>query len=60
MRKRQRRNFEGVRERVGLPESLSKRVDRKVLKWFGYVELMGSERTTKRVYNVYVGNEGRK
>ena len=41
---------EVVRERVGVSENLSKRVDRKVLKWFGHVERMGSERLTKRVY----------
>ena len=41
---------EVVRERVGVPEKLSGRVDRKVLKWFGHVEQMGSERMTKRVY----------
>ena len=41
---------EVVRERVGVPEKLSGRVDRKVLKWFGHVERMGSERMTKRVY----------
>ena len=33
-----------------MPESLSKRVGREVLKWFGHVERMGSERLTKRVY----------
>ena len=41
---------EVVRERVGVPEKLSNRVDRKVLKWFGHVERMGGERMTKRVY----------
>ena len=41
---------EVVRERVGAPEPLSKRVDRKVLKWFGIIEQMGSERLTKKVY----------
>ena len=41
---------EVVRERVGVPEKLSGRVDWKVLKWFGHVERMGSERMTKRVY----------
>ena len=40
---------EVVRERVGVSEKLSKRVDRKVLKWFGHVERMGNERMTKRV-----------
>merc|ERR1712074_246460 len=34
----------------GVPEKLSGRVDRKVLKWFGHVERMGSDRMTKRVY----------
>ena len=35
---------------MGVSENLSKRVDRKVLKWFGHVGRMGSERLTKRVY----------
>ena len=39
-----------MRERVSVPEKLSGRVDRKVLKWFGYVERMGSKRMTKRVH----------
>ena len=51
---------EVVRERVGVSEKLSKRVDRKVLKWFGHVERMGNERMTKRVYVSEVeGNRGR-
>ena len=51
---------EVVRERVGVPEKLSGRVDRKVLKWFGHVERMGSERMTKRVYMSEVeGQRGR-
>ena len=41
---------EVVRERVGVLEKLTGKVDRKVLKWFGHVERMGSERMTKRVY----------
>jgi len=32
---------EVVRGRVGVPEKLSKKVDRKVLKWLGRVEQMG-------------------
>ena len=39
-----------MRESVGVPESLSKRVDRKVLNWFGHVERIGGERLTKRVW----------
>ena len=35
---------------VGVPESLSKMVDKKVMKWFGHVGRMGSERLTKTVY----------
>ena len=51
---------EVVRERVGVPEKLSGRVDWKVLKWFGHVERMGSERMTKRVYMSEVeGQRGR-
>ena len=47
-------------EGVGIPESLSKRVDRKMLKWFGHVERMGGERLTKRVYMSEVrGERGR-
>ena len=46
-----------VRERVGVKEELSKRVDRKVLKWFGHVERMGDERLTKKVYKSEVGGE---
>ena len=49
---------EVVRERVGVPETLSKRVDRKVLKRFGHVEQMGSERLTKRVYMSEVRDKG--
>merc|ERR1712074_215730 len=48
---------EVVRERVGVPEKLSGRVDRKVLKWFGHVERMGSDRMTKRVYVSEVDGE---
>ena len=49
-----------MRERVGVPESLSNRVDRKVLKWFGHVERMGGERLTKRVYMSEVGGVRRR
>ena len=51
--------------RLGTPQRklrvpLSGRVDRKVLKWFWYVERMGSERMTKRVYMSEVeGQRGR-
>lgn len=58
--RRDRVRNEVVRRRVGVPETLSKRVDRKVLKWFGHVERMGSERLTKRVYTSEVrGTRGR-
>ena len=33
-----------------MSEKLRRRVDRKVLKWFGHVERIGSERMTERVY----------
>ena len=46
---------EVVRERVGVPNKLSNRVDRKLLKWFGHVEHMGSE-----IDENDVGNRGRK
>ena len=43
-----------------MPENVSNRVDRKVLKWFGHVERMGNERMTKRVYSSEVeGDRGR-
>ena len=46
-----------VRERVGVTEKMSKRINRKVLKWFGHVERMGDERLTKKVYKSEVGGE---
>ena len=42
---------------MGVTEKMSKRVDRKVLKWFGHVERMGDERLTKKVYKSEVGGE---
>jgi len=48
---------DGKRERLGVREKISKRVDRKVLKWFGNVERMGDERLNKKVYNSEVGGE---
>ena len=42
---------------MGVKEEMSKRVDRKVLKWFGHVERMGDERLTKKVYKSEVGGE---
>ena len=43
-----------------MPEKLSKRVDQKVLKWFGHIERMGIERIIKRVYMSEVeGERGR-
>ena len=51
---------EVVRERVDVPEKLSTRIDRKVLKWFGDVERIGSEIMTKRVFMLEVeGVRGR-
>ena len=38
-----------VRERVGITEEMSKRVDWKVLKGFGRFEQMGDGRLTKKV-----------
>ena len=49
-----------VRRRVGVHEELSGRVDRKVLKWYGHVERMDSERLTKRVYISEVEGERRR
>ena len=46
-----------MRDRVGVPETLSKRVDKKVLKWFGHVERIGGERLTKRVFMSEVRGE---
>ena len=48
---------EVVRERVGVPEKMSRRVDRKALKWFGHFQRMGTERMTKRVYKSEVEGE---
>ena len=42
---------------MGVKEEMSKRVDQKVLKWFGYVQRMGDERLTKKVYNSEVVGE---
>ena len=43
-----------------MSEKLRRRVDRKVLKWFGHVERIGSERMTERVYLSEVeGERGR-
>ena len=39
-----------MREKVGVTEELSKRVERKVLKFFGHVE-----RLTRKVYKSEVG-----
>ena len=36
---------------------MSKRVDQKVLKWFGHVEQMGDKRLTKKVCKSEVGGE---
>ena len=35
---------------MGVPESLSKRIDRKVLECFGHLERIGCEILTERVY----------
>ena len=51
---------EVVRKRVSVTVKLSKRVDKKVLKFFGQVERMESGRMTKRVYVSEVeGERGR-
>ena len=42
---------------MGVKEEMSKRVDQKVLKWFGHVERMGDERLTKKVNKSEVGGE---
>ena len=49
---------EVVRERMGVPDRLRKRVDRKVLKWFWHVERMGSVILTKMVHMSEVRGEG--
>ena len=46
-----------MRQRVGVPESLNKRVDRKALNWFGHVERMGGQSLTKTVYMSEVRGE---
>ena len=49
-----------IRERCGCELSVLERIERNVLKWFGYVERMGEERLVKRVYRANVeGNRGR-
>ena len=40
---------EVVRERLGVEEKLSERVDRKVLKWYWHVERMSGERLTNQI-----------
>ena len=47
-----------MRETVGEPERLSKRVNRNVLQYFRCVERMGSERLNDRVYMSEVRGEG--
>ena len=42
-------------ERVGVTEEMSKRVDRKILKWFGHVERMKDEILAKKAYKSEVG-----
>ena len=42
---------------MGVKQKMSKKVDRKGLKWFGHVERMGDERLTKKVYKSEVGGE---
>ena len=45
---------EEVRERTGVREELAARVDMNVLRWFGHVVRMDSERLSKRVLNAKV------
>ena len=46
-----------MRERVGVRETSSERVDRKVLKWFEHVERIGDKLLTKKGYKSEVGGE---
>ena len=39
-----------IRERCRCELSALERIERNVLKWFGYMERMGEERLVKRVY----------
>ena len=39
-----------VRRRVGIQETLSERMDRRVLSWYGHIERMDDDRLTKRIY----------
>ena len=49
-----------IKERCGRGVSVLERIERNVLKWFGYVERMGEERFVKRVYRANVeGKRGR-
>lgn len=54
------RNVE-VRERCGVKVDIVTRIEKGMLRWFGHVERMGSERLTKQIYDAKVndGNAGR-
>ena len=48
--RRDRVRNEEVRRRVGIQETLSERMDRRVLSWYGHIERMDDDRLTKRIY----------
>ena len=49
-----------VRRRCGKYRSVNQKIDQGLLRWFGHVERMGSERMVKRVYESEAeGNRGR-
>jgi len=52
--RRDRVRNEMVRERTGVVRELSRRVDERVLGWFGHVERMNEERLVKRIYGAEV------
>ena len=48
--RRDRVRNEEVRRRVGIQETLSERMDRRVPSWYGHIERMDDDRLTKIIY----------
>ena len=51
---------EGTIHRVYVQINMSQRVDENFLRWVGYVEQMGEQRLTSRVYHSNLEVKGRK
>ena len=49
-----------VRRRCGKKGSVSQKIDRSVLRWYGHVERMDDERIAKRVYESHVQGRRRR